>query len=61
MITLLKYEIYRRWIWLVLRYAALIIIGAILLNRISTPALQYKFLGESMGKFILKGRRRDPV
>ena len=52
MMTLLKYEIYRRWRWLALRYVALIIIGAILLNRISTPALQYKFLGESTGKFI---------
>ncbi len=52
MITLLKYEIYRRWKWLVLRYGALIIINSILLNRISTPALQSKFLGESLGKFI---------
>jgi len=53
MMTLLKYEIYRRWKWLVLRYAALIIINSILLNRISTPALQYKFIGESIGKFAL--------
>jgi len=53
MMTLLKYEIYRRWIWLVLRYAALIIIGAILLNRVSSPAYQYEFIGESIGKFAL--------
>jgi len=52
MMTLLKYEIYRRWRWLVLRYAAFIIIGAILLNRVSSPAYQYKFIGESIGKFI---------
>ena len=53
MMTLLKYEIYRRWRWLVLRYAALIIIGAILLNRVSSPAYQYEFIGESIGKFAL--------
>jgi len=53
MMTLLKYEIYRRWRWLVLRYATLIIIGAILLNRVSSPAFQNEFMGESMGKFIL--------
>jgi len=53
MMTLLKYEIYRRWRWLVLRYAALIIIGIILLNRVSSPAYQYEFIGESMGKFAL--------
>ncbi len=53
MMTLLKYEIYRRWIWLVLRYAALIIIGAILLNRVSSPAYRYEFIGESIGKFAL--------
>ena len=53
MVTLLKYEIYRRWRWLVLRYAALIVIGAILLNRISSPAYQYEFIGESIGKFAL--------
>ena len=53
MMTLLKYEIYRRWKWLVLRYAALIIIGAILLNRVSSPAYQYEFIGESIGKFAL--------
>ncbi len=52
MMTLLKYEIYRRWRWLVLRYAAFIIIGVILLNRVSSPAYQYKFIGESIGKFI---------
>lgn len=52
MMTLLKYEIYRRWRWLVLRYAALIIIGAILLNRVSSPAYQHEFMGESIGKFI---------
>jgi len=51
MMTLLKYEIYRRWRWLVLRYAAFIIIGIILLNRVSSPAYQYEFIGESMGKF----------
>ena len=53
MMTLVKYEIYRRWVWLVSRYAALIIIGAILLNRVSSPAYQYKFIGESIGKFTL--------
>ena len=53
MVTLLKYEIYRRWRWLVLRYAALIIIGAVLLNRVSSPAYQYEFIGESIGKFAL--------
>jgi len=53
MMTLLKYEIYRRWRWLVFRYAALIIIGTILLNRVSSPAYQYEFIGESMGKFAL--------
>ena len=53
MMTLLKYEIYRRWRWLVLRYAALIIIGIILLNRVSSPAYQYEFIGESIGKFAL--------
>ena len=53
MMTLLKYEIYRRWRWLVLRYAALIIIGAILLNRVSSIPHQYEFIGESMGKFAL--------
>ena len=53
MMTLLKYEIYRRWKWLVLRYAALIVIGAILLNRVSSPGYQYEFIGESMGKFVL--------
>jgi hypothetical protein len=52
MMTLLKYEIYRRWRWLVLRYAAFIIIGVILLNRVYSPAYQYKFIGESIGKFI---------
>jgi len=51
--TLLKYEIYRRWRWLVLRYAALIVIGATLLNRVSSPAYQYEFIGESIGKFAL--------
>jgi hypothetical protein len=53
MMTLLKYEIYHRWRWLVLRYAAFIIIGAILLNRVSSPAHQYEFIGESIGKFAL--------
>lgn len=53
MMTLLKYEIYRRWRWLVLRYAALIIIGAILLNRVSSPAYQYEFIGEAISKFFL--------
>jgi len=53
MLTLLKYEIYRRWRWLMLRYAALIIIGAVLLNRVSSPAYQYEFIGESIGKFAL--------
>lgn len=53
MMTLLKYEIYRRWRWLVLRYAALIIIGTILLNRVSSPAYQHEFIGESIGKFAL--------
>jgi len=53
MMTLLKYEIYRRWRWLVLRYAALIVIGAMLLNRVSSPAYQYEFIGESIGKFAL--------
>ncbi len=53
MMTLLKYEIYRRWRWLVLRYAALIIIGAMLLNRVSSPAYQHEFIGESIGKFAL--------
>ena len=53
MMTLLKYEIYRRWRWLVLRYAAFIIIGVILLNRVSSPAYQYEFIGESIGKFAL--------
>jgi len=53
MMTLLKYEIYRRWIWLVLRYTALITIGVILLNRVSSPAYQYEFIGESIGKFAL--------
>ncbi len=53
MMTLLKYEIYRRWRWLVLRYAALIIIGTILLNRVSSPVYQYEFIGESIGKFAL--------
>jgi len=52
MMTLLKYEIYRRWRWLVLRYAALIIIGIILLNRVASPAYQNEFIGESIGKFI---------
>ena len=52
MMTLFKYEIYRRWKWLVLRYAALIVIGAILLNRVSSPAYQYEFIGESIGKFV---------
>ena len=52
MMTLLKYEIYRRWRWLVLRYAALIIVGAMLLNRVSSPAYQNEFMGESIGKFI---------
>jgi hypothetical protein len=53
MMTLLKYEIYRRWRWLVLRYAALIIIGAILLNRVSSPAYQYEFIGTAISKFVL--------
>ena len=53
MLTLLKYEIYCRWRWLMLRYAALIIIGAVLLNRVSSPAYQYEFIGESIGKFAL--------
>jgi len=53
MMTLLKYEIYRRWKWLILRYAALIIISSILLNRISSSPFQYKIIGESMGKFAL--------
>jgi len=53
MMTLLKYEIYRRWRWLVLRYAALIIIGAILLNRVSSPAYHYEFIGEAISKFFL--------
>jgi len=52
MMTLLKYEIYRRWRWLVLRYVALIIIGIILLNRVASPAYQNEFIGESIGKFI---------
>ena len=56
MMTLLKYEIYRRWKWLILRYAALIIISSILLNRVSSPISQYKFIGESsIGKFALTG------
>ncbi len=45
MMTLLKYEIYRRWRWLALRYAALIIIGAMLLNRVSSPAYQNEYAG----------------
>ena len=53
MMTLLKYEIYRRWKWLILRYAALIIISSMLLNRVSSPSFQYKFFGESIGKFAL--------
>jgi len=53
MITLLKYEIYRRWKWIVIRYAALIIISIILLNRVSSFGFQYKFMGESIGKFAL--------
>jgi len=53
MLTLLKYEIYRRWKWIVIRYAALIIISIILLNRVSSFGFQYKFMGESIGKFAL--------
>ena len=53
MLTLLKYEIYRRWKWIIIRYAALIIISIILLNRVSSFGFQYKFMGESMGKFAL--------
>jgi hypothetical protein len=53
MMTLLKYKIYRRWRWLVLRYATLVIIGVILLNRVSSPVYQYEFIGESIGKFAL--------
>ncbi len=36
-----------------LRYAALIIIGSVLLNRVSSPAYQYEFMGESIGKFAV--------
>lgn len=53
MLTLFKYEIYRRWKWIVIRYAALIIISIILLNRVSSFGFQYKFMGESIGKFAL--------
>jgi len=53
MITLLKYEIYRRWKWLVIRYAALIILGLIFFNRASASPMQYDIIAASMGKFFL--------
>ena len=53
MITLLKYEIYRRWKWLVIRYAALIILGLIFFNRASASPMQYNIIAASMGKFFL--------
>jgi len=52
MITLLKYEIYRRWKWLVIRYAALIILGLIFFNRASASPMQYNIIAASMGKFF---------
>ena len=53
MITLLKYEIYRRWKWLAIRYAALIILGFIFYNRASASPMQYDIIAASMGKFFL--------
>ncbi|MEA1940256.1 MAG: hypothetical protein U9N03_06300 [Candidatus Caldatribacteriota bacterium] len=53
MIILLKYEIYRRWKWLAIRYAALIVLGFIFFNRISSSPMQYGIIAESMGKFFL--------
>ena len=53
MMTLLKYEIYRRWKWLAIRYAALIILGFIYLYRASVSIMQYDIIAASMGKFIL--------
>ena len=53
MMTLLKYEIYRRWKWLAIRYAALIILGLIYFYRASVSPMQYNIIAASMGKFIL--------
>jgi len=53
MITLLKYEIYRRWKWLVIRYAALIGLGIVFYNRATFSPMQYNIAAASMGKFFL--------
>lgn len=53
MITLLKYEIYRRWKWLILKYSAFIIISIILINRAFSTGFQYNVLGASFAKFAL--------
>ena len=53
MMTLIKYEIYRRWKWLTIRYAALIILGLIYFYKASVSLMQYDIIAASMGKFIL--------
>ena len=53
MMTLIKYEIYRRWKWLAIRYAALIILGLIFYNRAVSSPFQYEVIAASMGKYFL--------
>jgi len=53
MMTLLKYEILRRWKWLAFRYIALIGLGVVFYNRAAATPMQYEIAAASMGKFFL--------